>query len=40
MKVQKDNNWYKAQLHRMIEMLEDNEKLHFIWTIVRKYVMK
>ena len=40
MKVQKDNQWYKAQIHRFIELLEDNDKLNFVWTIVRKLVEK
>lgn len=38
--VTKDNEWFKAQLHRMIDMLDDNEKLHFLWTILRNYIKK
>lgn len=40
MSVQKSNEWYKAQIHIMVNQLQDNAKLHFIWTILHKYIQK
>lgn len=38
--IKKDNDWFKTQIHRMIELLDDNKKLHIIWTIVKCYIKK
>ncbi len=36
----KDNKWYKDEICKLIKGLEDNKKLHFLWTFIKKYVSK
>lgn len=36
----KDNKWYQNEICMIIKGLEDNKKLHFIWTFIRKYINK
>lgn len=36
----KDNEWFREQICRMIQLLDDNEKLHIIWTLVKCYIKK
>ncbi len=39
-KVTKDNEWYRREIGEILKSIEDNQKLHFLWSFIRNYACK